>query len=564
MSRLGWLRTAEPRRTAVAAALFVGAFVLPFAIVFAAAEDARMAVLMSAAAQSGLLAGVIAGLRPAPPVAGRRPRLGRALVAVGLVTGGVWLGTALSLLGGFAVAGVVAFTSGTTLPDLAGSAPGVDAWWPAIIAATTGTAAAAAALTSFGITRGLMLLWRRWDRQRRAKLRWALTHSLLVTSLFVAIVIGLVLLAFAIPNSAMPSSTGILRPDASGVERFLATVVIVYLPMLFALILIPLVIAVVIVPPVALIAFPVLSRATRRIEALAAATSAVRAGDLGARTEVSGEDEIARLQADFNAMAADLERNVAELRDERDAVGRLLQDRRELVAAVSHELRTPLATLRGYLDSALEHGDEQLSAPLRQDLKTMSSEAERLHHLIDDLFTLSRTEIGRLPFTTQPTALAPLLEGVVTTAAPLAWRRGRVELVAHLPDDLPPVLADAARFEQIARNLITNAVRHTPPGGLVLVSAEPADGRVAVHVRDTGEGIAAADLPLIWDRFYRAGASHDRAGAGLGLALVKELTEAMGGTVAVESTPGAGSCFTICLPAAPVPTAHPVAHSTAP
>jgi signal transduction histidine kinase len=480
--------------------------------------------------------------------------LRRAVVAAGLVVGSVWFGTALGLLGGFAVAGIIAVASGTTLPGLAGSAPDVGAWWPAIISATTGTAAAATALTSFGITRGLMALWRRWDRQRRAKLRWALTHSLLVTSLFVAIVIGIVLLAFAIPNSTMPRGTGILRPDASGIERFLATVVFVYLPVVFALILIPLAIAVVIVPPVALLAFPVLGRATRRIEALAATTSAVRAGDLGARTEVSGEDEIARLQANFNAMAADLERSVAELRNERDAIGRLLTDRRELIASVSHELRTPLATLSGYLESALAHWDESATPALRQDLEIMSGEAERLHRLIDDLFTLSRAEVGRLPLHIEPTALGPLLRRIVEAAAPLAWNRGRVELVLHDLGEPPPVLVDPERLEQIVRNLITNAVRHTPPGGLVLVSADSAAGQLEIQVRDTGEGIDPAELPLIWDRFYRASNARDQAGAGVGLALVKELTEAMGGSVAVESTPGEGSSFTVRLPMASVPS----------
>ncbi|GIW07345.1 MAG: hypothetical protein KatS3mg060_2150 [Dehalococcoidia bacterium] len=114
------------------------------------------------------------------------------------------------------------------------------------------------------------------------------------------------------------------------------------------------------------------------------------------------------------------------------------------------------------------------------------------------------------------------------------------------------MLADAGRLEQIVHNLIGNAVRHTPPGGIVLVRAATEPGWVILTVRDTGDGIAPEDLPRIWDRFYRSDAARDRehGGAGLGLALVKELSEAMGGEVAVTSAPGDGACFTVRLPAA--------------
>ncbi|MDP9366288.1 MAG: ATP-binding protein, partial [Chloroflexota bacterium] len=128
-------------------------------------------------------------------------------------------------------------------------------------------------------------------------------------------------------------------------------------------------------------------------------------------------------------------------------------------------------------------------------------------------------------------------------------------VLAEAPSDLPPVLADPDRLEQAVRNLVANAVRHTPPGGVVLLSAAPDQESILIQVKDTGEGIATEDLPHVWERFYRAGAARDRdgGGAGLGLALVKELTEAMGGSVAAESTPGAGSCFSLRLPAAPSP-----------
>jgi signal transduction histidine kinase len=143
------------------------------------------------------------------------------------------------------------------------------------------------------------------------------------------------------------------------------------------------------------------------------------------------------------------------------------------------------------------------------------------------------------------------LQRIAEAAVPLAWNQGRVEIVSRISGTLPQVLADPERLEQIIWNLITNAVRHTPPGGLVLIGAEPVEDQLEIEVRDTGDGIDPAELPLIWDRFYRASNARDRAGAGLGLALVRELTEAMGGTVAVESEPGEGSRFSIRLPLAP-------------
>src|SRR5690606_35429400 len=155
------------------------------------------------------------------------------------------------------------------------------------------------------------------------------------------------------------------------------------------------------------------------------------------------------------------------------------------------------------------------------------------------------------PLAVAPADVGPLLQRIAEAAVPLAWTRGRVEVVSRIPESLPPVLADPERLEQIIWNLITNAVRPTPPGGLVLIGAELTDGHLEIEVRDTGEGIDPAELPQVWDRFYRASNARDRAGAGLGLALVRELTEAMGGTVAVESQPGEGSRFSIRLPLAP-------------
>jgi signal transduction histidine kinase len=177
----------------------------------------------------------------------------------------------------------------------------------------------------------------------------------------------------------------------------------------------------------------------------------------------------------------------------------------------------------------------------------MDHEIQRLSGLIDDLFTLSQADVDNLPLTCAPTSLPPLIGQVVETFAPLAWNSGKVEVAANLPDQLPAVQADARRLQQVLLNLLRNAVRHTPPGGIVAILAEAEATTVRIEVRDTGAGIDPADLPHIWERFYR-GKNATSESAGLGLALVKELVEAMNGSVTTESAPGQGSCFTVRLP----------------
>jgi signal transduction histidine kinase len=241
-----------------------------------------------------------------------------------------------------------------------------------------------------------------------------------------------------------------------------------------------------------------------------------------------------------------------ELRNERDTVSGLLAARRELIASVSHELRTPMATLRSYLETTLMHWEEGSPPTLHDDLQVMENEVIRLQFLVEDLFTLSRAEVGKLTLRCKPTGVGKLVQCIVEAGAPLAWRSSRIEIVADVPTEVPLVLIDPGRLEQALHNLLHNAVRHTSPGGIVafVVAEEPES--VIIQVKDTGEGIAPEDLPHIWERFYQAESARNGAnsGAGLGLALVKELIEAMNGSVEVESVVDEGSCFTIRLPRA--------------
>lgn len=288
-------------------------------------------------------------------------------------------------------------------------------------------------------------------------------------------------------------------------------------------------------------------RLTRRIERLTAATADIAAGNLGRQVEDKAKDEIGRLGADFNAMAARLAEREQALADAAARAEALLRTNRRLVADVSHELRNPLATLRGYLEALEQQHGPQLPA---HDMQVIQREMQRLTGLVDDLFTLARAEAQQLPLTIESVDAGELAQRLAETLAPLARREREIALVAQIPAALPPVRADRTRLEQVLRNLAQNALRHTPPGGIIVFEAQmQADGQVALAVADTGMGISPEDLPHVFDRFFRGDSSRARetGGAGLGLALVRELVGAMGGSVAAESTIGRGSRFTVTL-----------------
>ena len=209
----------------------------------------------------------------------------------------------------------------------------------------------------------------------------------------------------------------------------------------------------------------------------------------------------------------------------------------------------------------------------KAEIATIYDETVMLSRLVGDLRELAQAEAGRLTLDLQPTEVAPLVRSAVASFEAAAAEQG-VRLIADLPDALPPVLADPDRVRQVLHNLVANALRYTPAGGTITLSAtlETKDeGRktnddgnaspslvlgpascVLLQVSDTGQGIAAADLPHVFERFWRAdrSRSRDQGGSGLGLAIAKQLVEAHGGQIGVESQVGAGSQFWFALPAA--------------
>lgn len=274
-------------------------------------------------------------------------------------------------------------------------------------------------------------------------------------------------------------------------------------------------------------------RLTAPVVSMTQAAQALARGDLSQRVDQSSGDEIGRLASAFNSMAASL--------------GRAEQLRRNLVADVAHELRTPIAVLQADLE-ALQDGVYKPDAPR---LAALREEVDLLGRLVADLQELSLAEAGQLKLERQPSDLLQICRQTVAVMEPQAAQRG-VTLALSLGQTEAISVVDSGRIAQALRNLIANALRYTPAAGSVTVScrAEGADNLLCV--RDTGSGINPEDLPHIFDRFYRGEKSRARAtgGAGLGLAIVRQLVEAHGGVVWAESTPGQGSAFYVRLPRA--------------
>ena len=286
-----------------------------------------------------------------------------------------------------------------------------------------------------------------------------------------------------------------------------------------------------------LLGYVAAQRLTTPFERLLAGSRALQSGRLGARVAVEGDDEIARLGTAFNTMAAQLESSRIDLEA-------TLASNRRLTANASHELRTPLAVMRAHLES-----NEIRGTPLSpQTAKVLAYEVARLEHLVEDLFTLSRAELHQLALKLEPIHLGDLLLGMTDSLGPLAAQH-HVTLLNHTPKGLPDVLADRERLRQVIGNLIHNALRYTLEGGLVRLEASVVGQHVRLTIEDTGIGIEAEELEHVFEPFYRTDPARTRTtgGAGLGLSLVRELTEAMGGRVYAESQVGRGSRFTLEL-----------------
>ena len=289
-------------------------------------------------------------------------------------------------------------------------------------------------------------------------------------------------------------------------------------------------------------------RFTTPLRRLTEASRALAEGDLSRRVPAShvraGSSELAELAVQFNTMADRLEESVAIIRRDRDRS-------RDFLADVSHELRTPLAALRTFNELLREGADADPDARA-EFIESSGEQIERLDWLAQNLLELSKLDSGLVLLDLRPDDLRAAVESAVEQGTSAARRRG-VAVTLNLPSSPVRIRHDPQRIGQVVANLVANAVKFTPRGGSVSVDVAPAPDGARIDVTDTGVGIDAAELPHIFERFYRGSRANEArsSGSGLGLAIVRSIVDMHGGSVAVQSQVGAGSRFTVTLPKDP-------------
>jgi heavy metal sensor kinase len=270
------------------------------------------------------------------------------------------------------------------------------------------------------------------------------------------------------------------------------------------------------------------------VEALTATAEQISVPSLRTRMTLAAPyEEFDRLARVFNAML--------------DRLHHVFEGQRQFIADAAHEIQTPLTVIKGTIEVALQKSRN--AEDYRDALVTNLGQVERLGTLTRSLLTLAQFSGDRPPVTLTPLALEPLVQDLIKELSPLAEDR-KIQLIVDA-QPVPRVQGDAGRLTQLLINLLDNALAHTPPEGRITIRLKPIAAHVVLQVEDTGSGIAQEHMPHLFERFYRADPARAResGGTGLGLAIVKEIAEAHGGKVAVESTPGQGTCFTVTLPA---------------
>jgi signal transduction histidine kinase len=275
-----------------------------------------------------------------------------------------------------------------------------------------------------------------------------------------------------------------------------------------------------------------LRQTTHPLRQLESATRRIAAGHLDERVEVRTSDELGRLAHSFNEMARSLQTGE--------------EAQRRLIADISHELRTPLTAVR----SALEGLRDGLIEPTEATFAALQDRILLLTRLVNDLHQLALADAGRLSIQRRPTKLQPIIDGIVETVGVQMEDVG-LALDEDVDPDLPPLEIDPQRIEQVLLNLLSNATRHTPVGGRILLQASRAStGEALIKVCDSGPGLNEDELGHVFDRFYRADPARTGDGAGLGLSIARALIEAHEGRIWAENRPEGGACFSFTLPLA--------------
>ncbi len=282
------------------------------------------------------------------------------------------------------------------------------------------------------------------------------------------------------------------------------------------------------------------------IARLTQATEAIAQGEYDHRVEAKGSGEIKRLAASFNSMVV--------------RVQRTRQIEKDFLANVSHELKTPLTSIQGFSQAILDGAVTDIIGA-RRAAQTIFAETARMSRLIGDLLTIARLESGQMSLMNEKIDLCESLPRWVERLQPRAQEKN--ETLVAMVDSIPPITGDPGRLEQVVSNLVDNAIKYSPAGASVTVTAKAesltptprrraaemvASDWVTIAVKDTGAGIPSEDLPRLFERFYRGDKARAAGGTGLGLAIANEIVAAHGGRITVQSEMGKGSTFTVHLP----------------
>ena len=270
---------------------------------------------------------------------------------------------------------------------------------------------------------------------------------------------------------------------------------------------------------------------TRPIRELTEATQAVAKGELGAQVSVRSKDEMGELAASFNKMSADLARST--------------ESRKQMTADIAHELRTPLSLIIGHAEAV----HDGVLPPTQENFEIIREEALRLEHLVEDLRTLSLADAGELSIIPQDVSPQKLLNDLQATYQHIAGKK-KVKISVDTPSEPSMLNIDPDRMTQVLTNILDNALRHTPEGGQITLSAQNVQEGVQLSVQDNGPGIQGEDANRIFNRFYRIddARNRDSGGSGLGLAIAKSIVQAHDGKIWAESGPGQGLTVFIQLP----------------
>jgi len=279
-----------------------------------------------------------------------------------------------------------------------------------------------------------------------------------------------------------------------------------------------------------------------RVRALEQFAARVTGGDLAARVAVQGDDEITRLEERLNVMTTRLEAARADL-------DRVDQQRRRLLGDITHELATPLTTIRGAIETLQNASVPKSPEEHAMFLRDALEETERLDLLVSELLELTRLEARAQPLKTVRLDWAALCRNAARRLAPRFTEAG-LALHADGAEGSAWVCADGLKLERVVDNLLVNALRYVPAGGNVWITVAGGESRVRLTVADDGPGIADADLPHVFERFYRADSTRKQVGTGLGLAIVKEIVVQHGGEARAEAREPRGVAFVVTLPAA--------------